>query len=111
MPLNSLTGTHLSMGNPRHVQLVQAGPLMFKLVHYEALMVGKWAIGILLECLLVFLQSRIPHPPLLSFSSMQPITAECDKQTYIQNLVFLDIEFNFKMAGKIYATKIMNADT
>ena len=26
---------------------------MFKLVHYEARMVGKWAVGIILECFLV----------------------------------------------------------
>ena len=84
---------------------------MFKLVHYEALMVGKREIGILLECLLVFLQSRISHPPLLSFSRMQAITAKVRQTEVHTESYILEIEFNFKMTTKIRATNIMNVDT
>ena len=53
-------------GSPGHAQnlfnlyfTVQGpAPDMFKSVHYEARTVGKWAVGIILECLLVTAHKR-----------------------------------------------------
>ena len=36
---------------------------MFRLVHYEACMVGKWSIGILLECFSVFIVRKCSFTP------------------------------------------------
>ena len=56
----SCTGTPWPWPRPDMFKLVQLRPHctgipldMFKLVHYEAHMVGKWVVGILLECFLL----------------------------------------------------------
>ena len=49
----------LSPGHrPSHLYTEPPTPDMFKSVHYEARTVGKWAVGIILECLLVTARKR-----------------------------------------------------